>query len=108
MVLWHLILPLDSSFHSAHVFYNCHLLNVAEDAPSKAAKKAAEDAEKRPANIRVMEVQFFSNNTFATVAGLGESILRGKFHIIGEKRDQLSMRISRFGFGRSVSGSVYR
>lgn len=79
-----------------------------EDAPSKAAKKAAEEAEKRPANIRVMEVQFFSNNTFATVAGLGESILRGKFHIVGDKRDQLSMIISRFGFGRDVSGSVYR
>ena len=58
--------------------------------------------------IRVMEVKFFANNTFATVAGLGDSILRGKYNIIGEKRDQLWMQVLRFGFGRSVSGSVYR
>jgi hypothetical protein len=79
-----------------------------EDPPSKRAKKEAEEAENRPVNIRVMEVQFFSNNTFATVGGLGEAILRGKFHIIGNDRDQLWMQVLRFGFGRSVSGSVYR
>ena len=58
--------------------------------------------------IRVMEVKFFANNTFATVAGLGGNILRGKFDIIGHDRDQLWMQVWRFGFGRSVSGSVYR
>ena len=58
--------------------------------------------------IRVMEVKFFANNTFATVAGLGGNILRGKFDIIGQDRDQLWMQVWRFGFGRSVSGSVYR
>ena len=73
--------------------------------PPKAAAKAAEDS--RPANIRVMQVQFHANNTFSTVAGLGESILRGKFDIIGKAGDQLWMQVWRFGFGRSVSGSVY-
>jgi hypothetical protein len=59
-------------------------------------------------NIRVIEVAFFSNNTFASVSGLGDNILRGKFHIVGDKRDHLWMQVWRFGFGRSVSGSVYR
>lgn len=60
-------------------------------------------------NIRVMEVMFFANNTFATVGGLGEAIvLRGKYHIVGNERDQLWMQVWRFGFGRSVSGSVFR
>jgi hypothetical protein len=58
-------------------------------------------------NIRVIEVAFFANNTFATINGLGDNILRGKFHIVGEDRDQLWMQVWRFGFGRSVSGSVY-
>jgi hypothetical protein len=35
------------------------------------------------------------------------TILRGKFYVIGDKKDQLWMQIWRFGFGRSVSGSVY-
>jgi hypothetical protein len=78
------------------------------DPPSKKAKQQEEEAKNRPANIRVMEIKFFANNTFASVAGLGESILRGRFHIIGEKRDHLWMRVTRFGFGRGVSGSVYR
>jgi hypothetical protein len=53
-------------------------------------------------------VEFFQNNTFATIAGMGAStILRGKFNVIGDKKDQLWMQIWRFGFGRSVSGSVY-
>jgi hypothetical protein len=56
-----------------------------------------------------MELEFFSNHTFATVAGLGEgTVLRGKWDVIGSKRDQLWMQVWRFGFGRSVSGSVYR
>ena len=77
------------------------------DPPSEEAAKAAEAAESRPANIRVMKVQFHANNTFSTMAGLGESILRGKFDVIGQDKDQLWMQIWRFGFGRSVSGSVY-
>jgi len=78
-----------------------------EDPPSKKAKREAEEAENRAVNIRVMEVRFFANNTFATVGGLGDSILRGKYHIVGNDRDQLWMQVWRFGFGRSVSGSVY-
>ena len=78
-----------------------------EDLPNKKAKEAAEAAENRPANIRVMKVTMFPNNTFSSVEGVGDTILRGKFSVIGEKRDQLWMHITRFGFGRSVSGSVY-
>ena len=79
-----------------------------EDQPRKKSKKQQEEEANRPVPIRVMELKFFSNNTFASVAGLGESILRGKFDVIGKKRDHLWMQIWRFGFGRSVSGSVYR
>lgn len=80
-----------------------------EDHPSQKAKKQAEEDENRPVNIRVMEVMFFANNTFASVGGLGtEIVLRGKYHIIGTERDQLWMQVWRFGFGRSVSGSVFR
>lgn len=39
---------------------------------------------------------------------MGKStILRGKFYVIGDNKDQLWMQVWRFGFGRSVSGSVY-
>jgi hypothetical protein len=81
---------------------------VIEDTPSRKAMEEAEDEQNRLANIRVMEFKFFSNNTFATVGGLGESILRGKYHIVGQDRDHLWMQVWRFGFGRAVSGSVYR
>lgn len=58
---------------------------------------------------QVMAVELFANNTFSTLGGLGSStILRGKWSIIGEKRDQLWMMVYRFGFGRSVSGSTFR
>ena len=58
--------------------------------------------------MQVMAVELFVNNTFSTVFGLGSStILRGKWNIIGDKRDQLWMMVSRFGFGRSVSGSTF-
>ena len=40
--------------------------------------------------------------------GLGDAtILRGKFSIIGTDHNHLWMQIKRFGFGRSVSGSVF-
>jgi hypothetical protein len=77
------------------------------DPLNKAAAEAAKAQDSRPTNIRVMLVQFHANNTFSTVAGLGEAILRGKFDIIGQFKDQLWMQVWRFGFGRSVSGSVY-
>jgi hypothetical protein len=42
------------------------------------------------------------------IIGMGSStILRGKFYVIGDNKDQLWMQVWRFGFGRSVSGSVY-
>lgn len=37
----------------------------------------------------------------------GSTILRGKFSIVGREKDHLWMQIWRFGFGRSVSGSVF-
>jgi hypothetical protein len=56
-----------------------------------------------------MAVELFANNTFSTVSGLGTStVLRGKWSIIGEKRDQLWMMVYRFGFGRSKSGGTFR
>ena len=79
-----------------------------QDPPTnKAAKKYAEDMENRPVQIRAMQVRFFPNNTFATIWGTGDTILRGKFDVVGQDKDSLWMHISRFGFGRSVSGSVF-
>jgi hypothetical protein len=82
---------------------------LVEDQPRKKSKEEIEAEKNAPVPIRVVEVEFFVNNTFATVGGLGDSaILRGRWSIIGDKRDQLWMQVLRFGFGRSVSGSVYR
>jgi len=67
-----------------------------------------DDDDKRPVNIRVMEVQLFANQTFRTTGGFGNAaILRGKWDIMGDKRDSLWLQVWRFGFGRSVSGSTY-
>jgi hypothetical protein len=80
------------------------MMHSTEDAPRK-KKETPQDR----IPIRVMELLFHTNNTFSTVAGLGEeTILRGKWDIIGNTRNQLWMQVWRFGFGRSVSGSVYR
>jgi hypothetical protein len=75
--------------------------------PDPKEAKRLQEEQNRPSSIRVMHVKFFANNTFATVAGTGEAILRGKYDIIGQDRDQFWMQVVRFGFGRSVSGSVY-
>jgi hypothetical protein len=73
-----------------------------------AAEKAEEELEPGK-NMQVVAVQLFQNNTFSTLHGLGNStVLRGKWSIIGEKRDQLWMMVHRFGWGRSVSGSTFR
>ena len=93
---------------SVHSLYSLTIsfamMHSAEDTPRK-KKETPQD--KIP--IRVMELLFHTNNTFSTVAGLGEeTILRGKWDIIGNTRNQLWMQVWRFGFGRSVSGSVYR
>jgi hypothetical protein len=72
------------------------------------AKEKEDESLKPGENMQVMAVELFVNNTFSTVFGLGSStILRGKWNIIGDKRDQLWMMVSRFGFGRSVSGSTF-
>jgi hypothetical protein len=75
--------------------------------PIKTKKNDAKQ-ENQTAQIRVMEVKLFENNTFSTTAGLGDStVLRGKWWIIGEERDQFWLQVWRFGFGRSVSGSTF-
>lgn len=75
---------------------------------TKKQKALEKEADKYASNIRVMEVELFANNTFATIAGLGSDvILRGKWHIVGENRDQLWMQVWLFGFGRSAPGGCY-
>jgi len=80
-----------------------------DDKPKSQAEKEREEREKNmPVPIRTFEVDLFANNTFQTVAGYGDDlILRGKWSIIGNDRDQLWMNVWRFGFGRSVSGSTF-
>lgn len=76
-----------------------------EDPPKKPKKPKEESATH---NIRVLEIKFFANNTFATIGGMGGSaILRGRFSVIGKEKDHIWMQVIRFGFGRSVSGSVF-
>lgn len=76
-------------------------------APTEEEKKREEMEKNEPVNIKTFEVKLFANNTFSTMTGLGDTILRGKWSIIGEERDQLWMTVYRFGFGRSVSGSTF-
>jgi hypothetical protein len=81
-----------------------------EDPPPKSKKqKHEEEMMDSPVhNIRVLEVKFFANNTFATIGGMGGSaILRGRFSVVGREKDHIWMQVLRFGFGRSVSGSVF-
>ncbi|GAX11314.1 hypothetical protein FisN_15Lh243 [Fistulifera solaris] len=92
----------NTDFHNKTFMLTSHPIGF------RAAKdKRTEEKDQRPDNVRVMQIQFHANNTFSTVAGIGENILRGKFSIMGKLRDQFWMQVSRFGFGRSVSGSVY-
>jgi hypothetical protein len=79
-----------------------------DDKPKTKKDKEWEELQKNaPIQIKTFEVDLFANNTFQTVTGLGDTILRGKWSIIGPKRDQLWMKVWRFGFGRDVSGSTY-
>lgn len=72
------------------------------------AEEKEEEESKPGKNMQVMAVELFANNTFSTLQGLGSStVLRGRWSIIGKKRDALWMMVSRFGFGRSVSGSTF-
>jgi len=79
-----------------------------QDEYAPTAKEKKEEDLEPGNNMQVMAVELFANNTFSTLAGLGSStVLRGRWSIIGDKRDQLWMMVSRFGFGRSVSGSTF-
>mmetsp|Transcript_7181 Transcript_7181/g.10836 ORF Transcript_7181/g.10836 Transcript_7181/m.10836 type:complete len:484 (-) Transcript_7181:41-1492(-) len=80
---------------------------VDDKTQSKAEKDREEQEKNAPMKIKSFEVELFANNTFSTITGLGETILRGKWFITGEDRDQLSMSVWRFGFGRGVSGSTF-
>ena len=82
------------------------------DAPSSSKSKSNQNSpipDATPTSaVRVLQIVFHRNNTFSTTGGLGNAaILRGKFDIIGQDKDHLWMQVIRFGFGRSVSGSVY-
>lgn len=80
---------------------------VYDPPPSSKQKKNIPDDTPTSA-VRVLQILFHRNNTFSTTGGLGNAaILRGKFDIIGNDKDHLWMQVIRFGFGRSVSGSVY-
>ena len=73
------------------------------------AEEKAEEELEPGKNMQVVAVELFANNTFSTLYGLGNStVLRGKWSIIGDKRDQFWMSVHRFGWGRSVSGSTFR
>jgi hypothetical protein len=87
--------------------WSIKLNKFVDDPPSKKAQAAHEDDSDAPVLIRVMQLVFHGNHTFSTVAGLGEAILRGKWDVIGQDKDQLWMQVWRFGFGRSVSGSTF-
>jgi hypothetical protein len=63
------------------------------------------DEAKATLDVRVMPITFHANNTF-TANGV-EKILRGRYDIAGENGDSLFFRVSLFGFGRSLSGSIY-
>jgi len=81
-----------------------------EDPPKKSKKQKHEEKnmDQPLHSIRVLEIKFFQNNTFATIGGMGGSaILRGRFSVIGKEKDHIWMQVIRFGFGRSVSGSVF-
>jgi hypothetical protein len=83
-----------SNKHNDYVYDSPPPEKTAVDVPSSA--------------VRVLQVAFYANNTFSTTGGLGgAAILRGKFDIVGTEKDHLWMQVIRFGFGRSVSGSVY-
>jgi hypothetical protein len=99
--------PIPPRRPKGHKRWSTKLNRFVDDPPSKEAQKAQEDERNAPVPIRVMQIVFHRNNTFSTVAGLGEAILRGKWDVIGQEKDQLWMQIWRFGFGRSVSGSTY-
>lgn len=76
--------------------------------PMSDADKEREELEKSaPMQIKSFELALFSNNTFSTITGLGDTVLRGKWSVVGEERDQLRMNVWRFGFGRNVSGSTF-
>jgi hypothetical protein len=106
--------PPSSSSSAGEKRWSIKYNKFVQDPPSSSSSNKkihrddTEDTSKQSANIRVMEVAFYQNNTFCSIAGLGESaILRGKFDVIGPDKDQIWFQIARFGFGRSVSGSVY-
>ena len=79
-----------------------------DDKPQSKAEKETEEQEKNaPMKIKSFEVELFANNTFSTIIGLGETVLRGKWSIIGEQRDHLWMSVWRFGFGRGMAGATF-
>ncbi|CAB9505031.1 expressed unknown protein [Seminavis robusta] len=56
-------------------------------------------------DLRVLQVSFYPNNTFAAFGA--EKILRGRFGLMGEYQDHLWLQVNLYGAGRDVSGSVF-
>ncbi|GMI33910.1 hypothetical protein TeGR_g14010 [Tetraparma gracilis] len=78
-----------------------------EEQKSKREKLQDADSAGLVTSLSVTEVVLHSNSTFDMVGGLGENRIRGRWQIMGDDRDQLYMSVTRWGFGRGVSGSVF-
>jgi hypothetical protein len=102
--------PISQRIPKGNMRWSIKQNKYVHDKQSKTSSSSQEaDSDESPTRfIRVMQVKFFNNNTFSSTGGLGRDvILRGKYDVIGEFKDHLWFQVVRFGFGRSVSGSVY-
>ena len=91
-------------------FYNTTFVLTSQALATTPPKKKTQQQQQQssstpPPSVRVMEITFHANNTFSTRRGAA-AILRGKFDIM-RNGQQIWFQVVRFGFGRSVSGSVY-
>lgn len=81
-------------------FYNLEFIMAFEPIESGSSRQESLNV---PFDITAMPIRFFANNTFQA-NGINK-ILRGPFDVT--KNDNLAFKVSRFGMGRSVAGSVY-
>jgi len=80
-------------------------------AAERLAKKKKATAAPPPPSPDVLEsiikIQLHANSTFTSLADVGEKrVLRGRWSIVGEKKEQIRLQTSRFGFGK-LSRSTY-
>ena len=89
-------------------FYGRKFLLTVSPIPTKKrakSKDADQLIQQQPFDIRILPIEFHSNNTF-TALGTNK-ILRGRYGTTGNEKDQLWFSVSLFGSGRSVKGSVF-